>query len=723
MKFWLKNFLTMIIALLAVFCLITGDKGGLGQQSIARGWDLSSGEITVALGGYPLSDFIWFFIYQISGWVGVLGLLGALGILCVIMARYYEDKAGLPFGSLMLLIFIFGNLFLPGPLPFLVLFIFLHQLVLKTNNLKSICFYQVLWIFCAPFSWISCAYLICARLNANRKLFISLFFIGLIFDFFRISSLIEFSQYFICFSSKLSFALFLIFLLIFIFVYKKNRNLFFDYFISMYSGILSVFIIFCFFGYCLFNSRIYGLFPQEEQLRAFSEVFRARNDLISIPIYTDSKWVLDGCRITAGLRHCLNASGTKERLDAKGVFLIGDPDPRRSASMLVAECARNPNLAPQVFSGSLCLLAQSGQNARRSNFQGSGVRRSAEAVMAFAWFESAQNRPNKVKDDNFSGLSVALKWAEMAMRANPNDGLAWGITGELILAKHFLNPETHSLSPMEQEAWLCQAAFCFRRALDLDPFDKKTSRVFAELLREAGAFDLAETILDSGRSDLINQDDPDESFFLDKGPARVMDLKHLLEYRFPGEADRSLERIRNALALGLKGQALVELDRGGAERFGLEGARIRLKLLLETGFADSAMEMANLYVKQGMDLGLSEWRRPGGVGLGATWKLPTIPWVQGVSNLAMNPFGGNAGCFDELKNILKMDQNKVGGRITKDLPLIVAKNVLVLPGNPLALRIECAMEYSNRESLFQLGMAIAEELRILDRLESELGGL
>lgn len=723
MNRWIRNFLLTTTAFLAIALSIFGDKGLSGQQSIARGWDLVSGEIGVSLEGFPGSDLIWFFVFQIGGWVGVLSLLGAFALAFVMVAIIGEEKAGLPLGSLSLLIFVFGKWFIPGSIPFLFFLVSFSPRILRTNNWMLIFGYQVFWILATPMSClfgIGC-WIFGAKFARKNQLLLVMGLLGLIWDFWRIGPVFQGGGYLSEYPSNWSLGLGGALLARVLFARFNPAKTVLTQIISG-AGVVGVWILIGgLFGSNLVAYQISRLFPQVEHLRAYSELYRARQDLVSLPINTHSQWVRDWCRVTAGLRHCEITSKSPGNTIHQ-FFLIGDPDPRKSAATLVSECGQNSHLTPRVFSGPLCLLEESKLKATPGKFQGLGVWRSAESVMAFAWFEVVQNRPKELKENIANGLKLAWTWAEMAMRQNPRDALAWGITGELILAKHFLNPGNSPLAPMEQEAWMAQAAFCFRKSLDLNPFDRKIRRVFSAVLRQEGALDLAESIMESATTEGIIHEPSRESFFLEQGPAKVMDLKHLLEFRFPGEIDRSLDRIRHAVALGLKGQALGELDRGGAERFGVEGARIRLKLLLEAGFAEVTWELANLQANQSLDLGLMEWKRPGGGnGLGATWKLPTIAWVQCVSNLAMHPHGGSPGGFDSLRKILKEDLFRVQGRLLNELPLVLAKNILVLPGNPLALRIEGAMEYSSRENLAQLGMAISEELMALDRLERASG--
>ena len=723
MNRWLKNILQTIIALMALLWAITGDKGDSGQQAIARGWDFISGNISVVLAGYPISDLIWFFVFQIGGWVGILVALGLFALFFVINLIMFEDFFNLPIGSLSLLLFGFCAYISPGPFPFLFICLILFMKVHESNNLCFVFYFYIFWILSAPFGWfVLFLFLINGGFICNEKrILIWLVLFGVVWDCFRI---FPFFNFFDCFTDCFSvWGLGLAGILgirVLFFRICPNKNTF-HFLLTSASNIVVLIIMVSIFGSNLLANQINGFFPQIGQLRSFAELSQAKGDLVSLPLATHSQWVWVGCRVTAGLRHCLLISkpdGVKP-----GTLLIGDSDPRKSAANLVLECRRNTNLIPQIFSGTLCLLDETKPTTTSRNLSGLGVWRSAEAVMAFAWFEALQNRPYGVIEDSTFALGRARSWAQMAINQNSRDGLAWAITGELILAQNFLGAGKSLVTPMEIDFWLAEAAFCFRRSLDLAPLDRKTSRVFAGLLRQKGALDLAETITESINKETNLQEQSGEGFFLEQGTARIMDLKHLLEYRFPGEIDRSLDRIRYAVTLGLKGQALGELGRGGEERFGIDGAKLRLDLLLQAGFADLALELANLHANRGVDLGLMEWMRPGGGGgLGATWKLPTIPWIQCVSRLSIQPFKGKTNAFDSLRKSLSEDQSRIQNRVLKDLPLILAKNVLQLPGSPLALRIEVGMEYSSRENLLQLGESIGEEIKVLDRLERESTG-
>ena len=718
-----KRAVQCLITLAAIAWVVTGNHGQMGQIAVARGWSLLSGDLG-PLQGFPLSDLLWAVVFLVGGWQGVLGFLGLLVMAFFIWVFALEEKRRLPLGTLALGFFVMIGFVVPGPFPLLLALLMLLPSVVQSGRLRLLLIAQAVWILSSPLSW-ALGWLWWRQRKINPKeglAGIGLCLMGMGWDFWRLSQ--QRLDYVSSLGSYYWMLGLVLILMIRCFLVTKafqsqteGQGQGQGKFLPFGAGVVAFLMWGGLVGEKILAVQNSGFVPQFAEIQAFSELFKARPDLAFSPITTRSVWVWDYCRITAGLRHCALATGNPSEEGGQQFVLVGEANPRKAASAYLEEKKYWPTHKPLVFSGTVCLLGPAKNLGPNRGVQGLGVHRSAESVMAFAWFEGDQNGPPASKEEGNQSLQWAWKWAEMAVRENPKDGLAWGITGELILARSFLGTSMAPPTPMEIEAWLAQAAFCFRQSLDLNPLDGKIARVYGEVLKRVGALDLAQTLpqfsKNEGKSPRMK-----EETFLDSGPTHVMDLKYLLEFRYPGDSDRSLARVKEAMSLGLKGQALGELNRGAPERFGREGAKLRMQLLLQCGFADVARELAATHEAKNLNLGLLEWPRTQGIGFGANWKMPVLGWIQGVANLALFPHGGAGPRFESLIGILSKDLSQIQIQMVQGIPFAVAKMAMPIPQTPWAGRIESLKEWATLEDYASLGAVLREEIAVMKRLES-----
>lgn len=718
MNQWAKSAVQILITLGAMAWVVTGNQGQIGQLAIARGWSLLSGDFGL-LHGYPLSDLLWAVIFLLGGWLGILGFLGLTVMAFVLWLVAKEKKRSLPLGTLALGFFVFIGWMVPGPFPLLLILLMLVPWVVQSGRGGLLWVAQVVWLLSAPMGWALGWVWWRQRMTYPKEWLAGLGFclFGLGWDYGRI-----FYQGFdqVAWHGAISWKLgLLLILMIRCFLVtealpnQKRWNL-----LPWGAGVVAFLLWGGQAGEKILAVQNSGSFPQFAEMRALTELFKARPDLAFSPLATRSVWVWEYCRITPGLRHCelVDAKETPSAEGRQPMVLVGEANPRTAASAFLEGKKHWPTHKPVLFSGSVCLLSPAKTLGSKNEVQGLGVHRSAESVMAFAWFEGDQSRPSSSKVEASLALPWAWKWAEMALRENPRDGLAWGITGELILARNFLGPSRTTPTPMEIEAWLAQAAFCFRQSLDLNPHDGKIARVYAEILRRVGALDLAQALPQFSTTDGKSANIKEQTF-LASGSTQVMDLKHLLEFRHPGDSDRSLARVKEAISLGLKGQALGELNRGAPERFGSDGAKLRMQLLIQCGFPDVALELVSSLEAKNSNFGLLEWPRPQGIGFGANWKMPVLGWVKAVAKLALFPHGAAEPPFESLMGILTQDLSQIQNQLLQGLPFAVAKLAMTLPQTPWAGRMESQKEWATVEDFASLVTILREEIAVMKRLQ------
>ncbi len=713
---WAKWAFPILITAVAIAWVVTGNQGQGGLIPVARGWNLLSGDHS-QLQGYPMSDFLWAMVFLVGGWAGILVFLGVLVMAFIPWGFVVDEKRSLPWGTFALGFFVLIGFVVPGPGPILLGLVMLIPRLVQSGRVHFLWITQVVWILSAPFGW-ALGGLWWQQRKQYPKSWIAgmgLCLVGLVWDTWRfIHQSLDQMNGEGSFSWQLG--LLLVMVLRCIWLTKAIQPQRQKRVLPWGAGLVAFALWVGLAGDKTVAVQNSGYFPQAAEIQAFAELFKARPELAFSPIITRSKWVWEKCQVTAGMRHCQLSGAIGPPLEGQPFVLVGDSKPRKAASAYLEEKKHWPTHRPLVFSGTVCLLGPSRNQGPNRRVQGLGVNKSAESVMAFAWFEGEQTEPSSHAEASLA-LQWAWKWAELALRENTRDGLAWGITGELILARNFLGANKTAPTPMEIEAWLAQAAYCFRKSLDLNPLDGKIAGVYAGVLRQVGALDLAQALpqfskaggtLAQGR----------EATFLASGPTQVMDLKHMLEFRYPGDSDRSLARVKEAIALGLKGQALGELNRGRPERFGTEGAKLRMQLLIQCGFPEVALEVAGNHETMHRIFGLFEWPRTQGKGLGDHWKLPVLGWIKGMANLALFPHERTVNMFDSLIGDLSSDLAQIQLQMVQGVPFAVAKMALPIPQTPWAGRIESLKEWSNLESFAGLGSVLREEITALKRLQS-----